>query len=84
MEASESHFEHIGYSMDFYFDGKYVGSRNCDKDREVYGYEGRKRIVIDEEIILRKKKYKAGTEFVTELYPLCGKSKLEPFITNPS
>lgn len=75
----ESHFEHLGYSLDFYFNGKYVGSKNWNKDREVYGYEGRKVLVIEEEIILRNKKYKAGTEFVTELYPLCGKSNLKPF-----
>jgi hypothetical protein len=37
------------------------------------GYNGRKLITIKEDIILKKRKYKAGTTFMTECYPLCGR-----------
>lgn len=67
-------FETIGYSKDFYtLDKKYIGSLVCEKDREVYGYLGRKIEILEEEIILRKKKIKKGTELITEIFPLNGK-----------
>jgi hypothetical protein len=67
-------FETIGYSKDYYtLDKKYIGSLVCEKDREVYGYLGRKIEILEEEIILRKKKIKKGTELITEIFPLNGK-----------
>jgi hypothetical protein len=67
-------FEAIGYSKDFYnTEKKYIGSLVCEKDREVYGYLGRKKEVLTNDIILRKKKIKKGTELLTEIFPLCGR-----------
>ena len=67
-------FETIGYSKDYYsLDKKYIGSVLCDKDREIYGYLGRKNEILLEDIILRKKKIKKGTELITQIFPLCGK-----------
>jgi len=67
-------FETIGYSKDYYtLEKKYIGSVVCDKDREVYGYLGRRKEILEEEIILRKKKIKKGTELLTEFFPLCGR-----------
>lgn len=67
-------FETIGYSKDYYtLDKKYIGSVMCDKDRDVYGYLGRKKEILAEDIILRKKKIKKGTELITEIFPLNGK-----------
>jgi hypothetical protein len=68
-------FEHLGYHLDFYIDKKYVGSCKCDhKDREVFGYGGRKTEVMNEDVILKNNKLiKKGTEVITELIPLCGK-----------
>lgn len=68
-------FEHVGYHLDFYIDKKYMGSCRCDhKDREVYGYDGRKTEVMNEDVILRNNKLiKKGTIVITELIPLCGK-----------
>jgi hypothetical protein len=67
-------FEEIGFSKDYYsLDKKYLGSLNCKKDREIYGFLGRKKEIIEFDIVLRKKKYKKGTELLTELFPLSGK-----------
>lgn len=67
-------FETIGYSKDYYtLDKKYIGSVKCDKDREVYGYLGRQKEILLEDLILRKKKIKKGTELLTEIFPLCGR-----------
>jgi hypothetical protein len=67
-------FEIVGYSKDYYtLEKKYIGSLVCEKDREVYGYLGRKKEILIQEIILRKKKIKKGTELFTELFPLNGR-----------
>jgi hypothetical protein len=67
-------FEKVGYSKDYYtLEKKYIGSVICDKDREVYGYLGRKKEILLQDLILKKKKIKQGTELLTEIYPLCGK-----------
>jgi hypothetical protein len=67
-------FKTVGYSKDFYtLDRKYIGSLVCEKDREVYGYLGRKKEILAEDIILRKKKINKGTELLTEIFPLNGR-----------
>ena len=67
-------FENVGYSKDYYtLDKKYIGSVVCDKDREVYGYLGRQKEILLEDMILRKKKIKKGTELLTEIFPFCGR-----------
>jgi hypothetical protein len=67
-------FETIGYSKDYYtLEKKYIGSAVCNKDREVYGYLGRQKEILTQDLILRKKKIKQGTELLTEIFPLCGK-----------
>lgn len=67
-------FQTIGYSKDFYtLEKKYIGSLVCEKDRDVYGYLGRKKEILVEDIILRKKKIKKGTELLTEVFPLNGR-----------
>ena len=56
-------FEIVGYSKDFYtLDKKYIGSLVCEKDRGVYGYLGRTKVLLIEDLIIRKKKVKKGTE----------------------
>jgi len=69
-----STFEHIGYHIDYYLDKKYLGSIKVEsKDREVFGYEGRTEIVLENDLKLKKKTIKKGTKVITELIPLCGK-----------
>jgi len=75
-------YEIIGYFKDYYIEGKYIGSIvGVEKDREKCGYTGRQVHIANSDIILDKnKKIKAGTEYSTQLMPLCGKSNLRNFL----
>jgi len=66
-------FEEIGFFKDYYIERKFIGSLICEKDREVFGAYGSKKEILTEDIILRKKKIKKGTEVTTILNKLCGK-----------
>jgi hypothetical protein len=67
-------FETIGYSKDYYtLDKKYIGSLVCEKDRDVFGYLGRQKELLIEDLIIKKKKIKKGTELLTEIFPLNGR-----------
>lgn len=76
LKTNKMEFEIVGYSKDFYtLDRKYIGSLVCEKDRDVYGYCGRTKVLLIEDLIIRKKKIKKGTELLTELFPLNGRIK---------
>ena len=67
-------FEIVGYSKDYYTrDKKYIGSLVCKKDRDVFGYLGRKKELLTEDLIIKRKKIKKGNEVLTELFPLNGR-----------
>jgi hypothetical protein len=78
-------FKHIGYSLDYYVytggSGKFVGYTVIEEpDREVFGYAGRKREVLKDDVVLANKKViKKGTEVVTELSPMVGRSTVKIF-----
>lgn len=64
----------IGYSKDYYVNRKYIGSLVCEKDRDVFGYNGRKEEILQNDVIFRnKKKIKKGTLVLTELQQLNGR-----------
>lgn len=66
-------FNITGYNLDWYFEGKFVGSTKAEKDRQTFGYSGREKRILEADLILKKKTYKKGTEMVTELIPICGR-----------
>lgn len=67
-------FEELGFFKEFYINGKLIGICNCEKDREILGYLGRKKETFYSEIILtNKKKIKTNIEYTTIVYPLNGK-----------
>jgi hypothetical protein len=69
-------FEDLGYFKEYYINNKFIGTINCDKDREEIGYFGRKNETLESELILsNNKKIKKGETVQTILYPLCGKLK---------
>lgn len=72
-------FHTIGYFVEYYVSGKFIGSINVDKpDRDVYGYNGKVISTLESDIVLdRKKKIKAGTEVTTMLFPINGRLKKE-------
>tara|TARA_R100000935_G_scaffold20470_1_gene38669 strand:- start:245 stop:505 length:261 start_codon:yes stop_codon:yes gene_type:complete len=66
-------FEIKEYHKEFYIEKKLIGKIILQKpDRETFGYSG-KRIEILQEDIIFKKKYKKGTQVITELSQVCGK-----------
>ena len=67
-------FEIVGYSKDYYtLDKKYIGSLECKKDRDVFGYLGRQKELLTEDLIIKKKKIKKGNEVLTEIFPINGR-----------
>lgn len=69
-------FQELGFYKEYWVKNKFIGIINCEKDREVVGYAGRKTETLTEPITLKNKKtLKLGTEVTTLLYPLCGRIK---------
>lgn len=68
-------FEIESYCFDVYVDKKHVGTIHpVVPDRTVFGYQGRKELVLMEDLMTKKgKRIKKGTVIVTELIPICGK-----------
>lgn len=68
-------FEQLGFYKEFYVGSKFIGSiNNCQKDREVIGYEGKQQETLQQEITLDNgRKLKKNTQVITMVYPLCGK-----------
>ena len=67
-------FQELGFYKEYYLDGKLIGISNCEKDRESLGYQGRKRETFKSELVLtNKKKIKPNKEYLTIIYPLCGR-----------
>lgn len=68
-------FEVLGYSKDIWFDGKYYGSIRMDeKDREQIGYHGRRFETLESNLKIKNKRIiKAGSEVMTEIFPINGK-----------
>jgi len=68
-------FEHLGYFKEYWVNKKFIGTIPCEDDGREVGYAGRKKEILTEDIMLsRGKKIKKGTEVVTAIYPLCGKT----------
>lgn len=75
MSTNKVYFEIHGFHIDYYVNKKYIGSVKIENpDREVYGYQGRKEELIENEIVFKnKKKIKKGSVATTELIPICGR-----------
>jgi len=68
-------FETIGFSIDYYVGGKFVGYVvNDAPDREQNGYAGRKVEILNEDVVCTNRKIiKAGQEVKTEQVQMYGK-----------
>lgn len=78
----DSVFEIIGYTKEFYVPhlggSKFIGYMRVDEtDRNTFGYAGRKKEILEEDVVFtNKRKLKKGTEVITEIIPLMGKSRV--------
>lgn len=73
-----SGFEVKGYEVDYFMDGKFLGSVILNKaDRENFGYTGRQYHTADENFEVKKgrktTKIKKGSKYYTELQVICGR-----------
>ena len=72
-------FKRHGYHLDYWVRGKYAGFiRMEDPDREVYGYSGRQKITLTDDVQIERSNgkmatLKAGSEVITECIPICGR-----------
>ena len=66
-------FKKFGYFKEFYIDNKLIGMLNCEKDRDIYGFFGKKIESFDHDLILlNNKKIKKNQSVTTMLFELCG------------
>lgn len=79
MESSV--FEILGYTKDYFVNGKLIGYVVLEKpDREIYGYAGKQKETLDDSITMSNKRIiRKGTEVSTELLPICGRSRVKFF-----
>ncbi len=69
-------FVELGFFREYYINGKFIGTINCEKDRENVGYYGRRVETLENKIECSNgKKIKEGIEVTTIIYPLTGKMK---------
>jgi len=71
----KTQFENIGYSIEYYVKGKFIGSvKTIQPTGRVLGYKGRYTYTLDKDIVLNNgKRLKNGTEVSTMVIQLCGK-----------
>lgn len=71
-------FKTHGYFKEYWIDNKSIGTVKCKKDRDKFGYYGRQKETLSQDIVLsNKKKIKKGQEVVTMLFPICGRIKTQ-------
>ena len=64
----------IGYFEEFLINGKFIGTKVCEKQNREIGYYGKETKVAESDILLdNKKKIKKGQEYYTRYYPLNGR-----------
>lgn len=66
-------FKHFGFYKEYYIGDKFIGTIDCDKDREIMGFFGKKIEKSNELTMLKNgKKIKPGISTITFLFPYCG------------
>jgi hypothetical protein len=67
-------FKTFGYFKEYYINNKYIGSLDCEKDRDIYGFFGKKIETIESNLTLsNNRKIKQGEQVTTFLFELCDK-----------
>lgn len=74
-------FKILGYTKDYIVNNRLIGTIVLDTpDRTIYGYGGKRKEVLTEDVVLKNKKIiKKGTEVTTELLPICGRTAVTFF-----
>lgn len=74
-----NNFNFIGYSKEYVYKGKYIGDEMLtNPDRELFGINGRRSEIVEQDIVLTNKKIiKKGSQVITEILPLFGRNKFK-------
>lgn len=76
IKKPRTEFEIFGYFKEIWVAGKFIGTIQSEKDREIFGYYGQKIETTKEKIVCENGKIvKPNTEIKTMLFPLCGRIK---------
>jgi hypothetical protein len=80
-KMQSSIFEILGYTKEYFIKNKLIGNIVVQEpDRKVYGYEGKVKEVLQDDIVLKNQKViKKGTEVTTEIMPICGRANIKFF-----
>ena len=74
LDYKTTRFEDLGFFIEYLVDGKLMGTKNVsDNDRGCVGWESTQHHIAEENIVFKKRKIKAGMNYSTRIYPLCGK-----------
>lgn len=78
IEIMKQVFEHLGYSKEFYVEGRFIGSIKVPYKPSSFGYESREYHIAENRFdyvnaLGKVKSIKKGTRFYTEYILLCGK-----------
>lgn len=66
-------FKTFGFFKEYYIDNKFIGTAPCDKDRDKFGFFGKKEEILTEDLILtNKRKINKGSKVQTMLFEFCG------------
>jgi|TARA_Y100000004_G_C8954264_1_gene430043 hypothetical protein len=73
----KTEYKVIGYYLEYFVDGKFIGSKPCEQDAaRNLGWAGKRFAYATSDIKLdRNKTIKAGTKYYTYYNQLCGKLK---------
>ena len=70
----QTHFEHLGYMMDFYVGDKYIGNLPCEwSSDKPLGHMSRQNHIAQSDIRIGKKRIPAGTHYWTITMEVCGR-----------
>ena len=70
----QTHFEHLGFTRDFYVGDRYIGTIPCQYDtNSPLGYASRQDLVAESDMRIGKRKIQRGTPYWTITNQLCGK-----------
>ena len=70
----KTHFEHLGFTRDYYVGDKYIGTIPCQHDtNNQLGYASRQDLIAEIDIRIGKKKIQRGTPYWIITNQLCGK-----------
>lgn len=67
-------FEDIGFFVEYIVESKLIGTKIVEENESgKIGYESTQHFTATEDILLKNKKIKKGTNYYTRIYPLCGR-----------